>query len=243
MRGGTAVFDRRLIFRSGTRSTTQRGALFAPRTTHRGCAGHPVHSSGRRHRPSVCRACDVRCHRHFSARKRIRGVGGRSVDKPRVCRSRRRNTVAVLDPSGTVISTLTGEAGADGLLVRNGSLYVANANAGTIDEFDTTTLHKTRTVATGLLQPRDLVYAAGALWTQSGSALAQVDVTTGGVTTWPTVSLGGLVSDPANAQEIVTYMIGSSPVSMELSSTSRRELRPGPSPNRKRRRSPPGFPM
>jgi hypothetical protein len=124
------------------------------------------------------------------------------------------NTVAVLDLSGTVISTLTGEAGADGLLVRSGSLYVANANAGTIDEFDTTTLHKTRTVATGLLQPRDLVYAAGALWTQSGSALAQVDVTTGGVTTWPTVSLGGLVSDPANAQEIVTYMIGSSPVSM-----------------------------
>ena len=126
------------------------------------------------------------------------------------------NTVAVLDASGNILSTITGEAGADGLVVHGGGVFVANGNAGTIDEFDTSTLLKVKTVATGLVQPADVVYTAGALWTESNGLLARVNVTTGQVTTWPNVSLGALAADPGNTNEIVTYAPQQSPVALGL---------------------------
>ena len=126
------------------------------------------------------------------------------------------STVAVFDLDGNLVSSITGEAGASGLIVHDGDLYVANANAGTIDEFDTTSLQKVKTVAGGLVQPSDVVYADGDLWTESGSSLAQVDPGTGHVTVWPNLSFGGLAGDPADTDEIVTYAPGQSPVSMGL---------------------------
>jgi hypothetical protein len=126
------------------------------------------------------------------------------------------STVVVLNFDGTIVGTITSEAGACGVLVRNGDLYVADGTAGTIDEFDSTTLQKVRTVATGLSQACDLIFGAGALWTQSGPSLTQVNVSTGSVTTWPNVSLGALAADPANTEEIITYSTLQTPVNMGL---------------------------
>ncbi len=57
--------------------------------------------------------------------------------------------IAVLDFDGNLVTTITGEAGARGLALVGSHLYVVAANAGAIDDIDTTTLTRTRTVASG----------------------------------------------------------------------------------------------
>src|SRR5262245_55204532 len=48
------------------------------------------------------------------------------------------SAVVVLDFDGDMVGTITGEAGARGLALLDGHLYVVAANAGAIDEIDTT---------------------------------------------------------------------------------------------------------
>src|SRR5207245_7850696 len=74
--------------------------------------------------------------------------------------------------------------------VDGSTLYVALTTSGSIDVIDTQTLTRARTLASGLVKPRDLVIAGGRLWTTSGECtqftmqLASVDPATGKVTTF-----------------------------------------------------------
>ena len=75
------------------------------------------------------------------------------------------NSVVVLDLSGTIISTITGENGADGMVELGTTLYVSLFSAGSIDRIDLTTNKETSTLIAGIVQPSDLVYAGSKLWT------------------------------------------------------------------------------
>src|SRR5258708_27090865 len=74
------------------------------------------------------------------------------------------NEIAVFDFGGTLVQTINGEAGAYGMTVVGNHLYVVAANAGAIDEIDTGTLTRTRTVVNGLPGMADVVAANGYLW-------------------------------------------------------------------------------
>jgi uncharacterized repeat protein (TIGR01451 family) len=79
------------------------------------------------------------------------------------------NAVTVFDLSGHVVAVIGGEAGANGMVVSNGRLYVALTDAGAIDVFDTATLARVGQLATGLIEePRSLAMVGGLLWTDDG---------------------------------------------------------------------------
>ena len=104
------------------------------------------------------------------------------------------SSIVVLDYSGRIIKTITGEAGASGMAIRGSTLYVALNTAGAIDKIDTVSLTVTGTLVSGLLRPNDLVLAGGKLWT-----------TTGNCSNW-TVQLVGI--DPAApSPTAVTYPV------------------------------------
>ncbi len=100
------------------------------------------------------------------------------------------NAVVVVDYSGRVVKTFSDEYGADAMVIDGSTLYVALTTSGSIDVIDTQTLTRARTLASGLVKPRDLVIAGGRLWTTSGECtqltlqLARVDPATGKVTTF-----------------------------------------------------------
>jgi hypothetical protein len=79
------------------------------------------------------------------------------------------SSIVVLDYSGTILKTITGEAGASGMAIRGNTLYVALNTAGAIDKIDTGTLRETGQLVSGLLRPRDLVLAGSKLWTTTGN--------------------------------------------------------------------------
>ncbi|MDQ1522069.1 MAG: hypothetical protein QOI55_3142 [Actinomycetota bacterium] len=130
------------------------------------------------------------------------------------------SSVAVLDNDGTLVQTIAGEAGARGLALIGDHLYVVAANAGAIDEIDTTTLTRTRTVSSGLAAMTDIVYASGALWvtTIDGPArttLVRVSIADGATTSFTNVlfpDATGLVGDPADTTQLISYTPGYSPV-------------------------------
>ncbi len=131
--------------------------------------------------------------------------------------------IAVLDFDGNLLDTITGEAGARGLALVGSHLYVAASNAGSIDDIDTTTLTRTRTVASGLVGTSDIVYAAGALWVvttaTTSASLVRVAPSDGAQTSYSTV-LGsayftGLVADPADNNTIFVYDPGISGVTIK----------------------------
>ncbi len=80
--------------------------------------------------------------------------------------------VSVLDFSGHVVKTLTGLAGADGLLVVDQQLYVTLKELGDIEAVNTTTLTDEGPIAHGLTAPTQLVTTGGFLWTVSGTCNA-----------------------------------------------------------------------
>jgi hypothetical protein len=129
------------------------------------------------------------------------------------------NGVAVYDADGKFVTTIAHEAGANGLALADGHLYVAAANAGAIDEIDTTTLTRTRTVASGLSSMTDLVAAGDALWvTAVGSAasavLTRVEIAGGVTTSYPSLGyMNGLAAAPGNPTQLVMYEPGMSPAS------------------------------
>jgi hypothetical protein len=119
--------------------------------------------------------------------------------------------VAVLDFDGNIVGQITGLAGARGLALVGNHVYVAAANAGAIDEIDTSTLTVTRTVATGLVSMKDLVAAGGALWVMSSATLTQVAIADGATTPYGN-ALGpygtGLFGDPADANTLFEFEPG-----------------------------------
>jgi len=99
--------------------------------------------------------------------------------------SPRSSVIVVLDFSGNIVRTITDEPGADAMVVIGSVLYVTLTTAGAIDEIDTGTLSKIRTLTSGLVSPADLVAAAGHLWTTTGpcanwsTQLVSVDLNSG----------------------------------------------------------------
>jgi hypothetical protein len=74
------------------------------------------------------------------------------------------STIAVLDFDGKIVATIAGEAGADGMVLDGSHLYVVASTAGSVDDIDTRTLTRTRTLATGIPGIAAIAAAAGSLW-------------------------------------------------------------------------------
>jgi hypothetical protein len=100
------------------------------------------------------------------------------------------STIVVLDLDGNIVQTISGEAGADAMVVSGSALYVTLTTAGAIDEISTISLSKTKTLITGLVNPADLAMAGGLLWTTTGrcalwsTKLVSVDPATGASRTY-----------------------------------------------------------
>ena len=130
--------------------------------------------------------------------------------------------VAVLDEAGSVVSDITGEPNASGMVVNGGTLYVALCTGTAIDEIDTTTLAKTGSISvpTGIFQFDDhytplaqcpLVEAGGRLWFATGDGsgggpvLASLTLTVPHtLATYPgLVAPGGLLGASGKPNELV----------------------------------------
>jgi hypothetical protein len=75
------------------------------------------------------------------------------------------SSIIVRNVDGTAVTTITGESGAGGMVVKDGTLYVARCGSGIIDTFDTGTLAKTGSIAAASISaPCDLALAGGRLW-------------------------------------------------------------------------------
>ena len=77
------------------------------------------------------------------------------------------NSIVVLDFDGNVVTTISGEQGANGMAIEasTGTLYVALQTANAISKIDTGTLAETsRFATTGMSGPRKLALAGGRVW-------------------------------------------------------------------------------
>ena len=102
------------------------------------------------------------------------------------------SSIVVLDFDGNIVTTITGEQGANGMALdpATGTLYVALQNANAISKIDTGTLAETsRFTTTGMSKPRKIALAGGRVWFDyncggsggiGSAALAGTDVTTEG---------------------------------------------------------------
>jgi len=99
--------------------------------------------------------------------------------------------IVVLDVDGNLVGQIHAETGADAMVLDGTTLYVTLRSAGKIDEIDTRSLTRVKTLAQGLVNPSDLVMAGGRLWTPSGDCgswsvkLASIDPASGAVTLFP----------------------------------------------------------
>jgi hypothetical protein len=118
--------------------------------------------------------------------------------------------IAVLDFNGKLLSTISGETGAGGLALVGSDLYAVAANGTEIDDINTVTLTRTRTLASGFTSIGNLVSAAGALWAIQGTGglLTRVALTDGSTKTYPNPTApyaAFLATDPANANTLISY--------------------------------------
>jgi hypothetical protein len=148
-------------------------------------------------------------------------IGQMAVDQPTSqvfvsCPST--NSVAVMSFSGSLVATITGIAGATGLADVGSEVYVSAVNTGTIDAINTSTLAVQPTGATGLVDPTDLVYGGGYLWStttggtggngcdaQVSNPLYRIDPTTGAVDTYNKVLgtfVDSLIAAPGDPNKI-----------------------------------------
>ena len=133
------------------------------------------------------------------------------------------SSVSVLDFSGAIVATISGEAGANALLVDGSTLYVSTSNG--LDAINTSTLARTATYGAGVLgASRTLVRAGGRIWTTVNDCrtpltanLASVDTGSGAVV----VSTGAysrscpiLTVNPADTNLLIGFGTGSSPASL-----------------------------
>src|SRR3954454_23133035 len=82
--------------------------------------------------------------------------------------SPKQDSILVFDLAGNLLTTITGETGANRMLVLGSTLYVS-LSSGAIDRIDTTSRTGTGALVTGLTTPGDLAYANGLIWTTSGA--------------------------------------------------------------------------
>ena len=124
--------------------------------------------------------------------------------------------IAVLDFTGKIVKTISGESGASGLALVGSDLYVVDSTAGAIDDINTGTLTLTRTLTTGISGMKDIAFGAGSLWVTSGSNLISVALSDGTQTSFtnPFVFGRGLVADPADTNMLFEYDAGDSPVTI-----------------------------
>jgi sugar lactone lactonase YvrE len=129
--------------------------------------------------------------------------------------------IAVLDFDGNVVGSVPNEPGASGMVVVGSHLYVVAQGAASIDDIDTGTLTRTRTLAGGLTGIQDIVAAAGSLWvvtaTGIGTELVRVSTADGTTTAFPNPLnpfATGMASDPADPGTIVLYDVGAEPVTL-----------------------------
>lgn len=142
------------------------------------------------------------------------------------------NAVVVVDYSGNIVTTIQDEYGADAMVISGPMLYVALTTTGSIDEIDTATLTRVKTLASGLVKPRDLAFAGGRLWTTSGDCaqwtmkVASVDPTSGRVAYFDpdrNTNLGycaGFASDAKPGNQLVAWDSGLSPGSITVMDVS-----------------------
>ncbi len=142
------------------------------------------------------------------------------------------NAIVVIDYSGNVVTTIQDEYGADAMVISGSSLYVALTTTGSIDQIDTATLKRVKTVASGLVKPRDLAFAGGRLWTTSGDCaqwtmkLASVDPASGKVAYFDpdrNSNLGycaGFASEAKPGSQLVAWDSGLSPGSITVMDVS-----------------------
>jgi Bacterial Ig-like domain (group 3) len=76
------------------------------------------------------------------------------------------NVVQVYGFSGNLVASISGIAGADGMVIHGSTLYVAASTTGDIVAINLSTLADEGPFATGLVDPGWLVYAGGELWTE-----------------------------------------------------------------------------
>jgi hypothetical protein len=79
--------------------------------------------------------------------------------------------VQVYDFSGNLVTTISGIAGAYGMVIHGTTLYVAESTTGDIEAINLSTFADEGHIATGLVDPRWLVYAGGELWTEEDPAV------------------------------------------------------------------------
>jgi hypothetical protein len=79
------------------------------------------------------------------------------------------SSIVVLDYTGTIVKTITGEAGAYGMALSGSTLYVALSTGGAIEKIDTGTLLDAGQLVNGIVHPTDLVLAGSKLWTTTGN--------------------------------------------------------------------------
>jgi hypothetical protein len=82
--------------------------------------------------------------------------------------------VVVMNDDGTLAAAIPGVAGASGMALAGGTLYVARCGAGTIVEIDPATLQDVGSFSADVTGTCDLVEAGGRLWYPSSGGLASV---------------------------------------------------------------------
>ena len=136
------------------------------------------------------------------------------------------NEILVLDYQGNLVKTISGEPGANGMVLDGSTLYVALSTSGGIDRIDAATLAETSPLTIGsLVSPGELVVAGGTLWTTTADyalvnpfCLTKVDAATGAVTTYASVCQAagiGIRPNPSDSTMLITWEPGVSPATVK----------------------------
>jgi hypothetical protein len=116
------------------------------------------------------------------------------------------STILVRNEDGSAKRSITGEAGAGGMVLDGSTLYVARCGSGVIDEIDTTTLTRTGSIsAPDIAGTCALAEAGGALWyANSSSHLFSVSLDPSHTTTDTGKQIDGeLATTPAHPDWLV----------------------------------------
>lgn len=113
--------------------------------------------------------------------------------------------VVVVNDDGTSAGTISGVAGASGMALTGGTLYVADCGAGSITEIDPVSLTSVGSFSADVTGACDLVAAGGRLWYPSSGGLASVSLDSSHTVVTPGTALpdGILASSSGQPNQIV----------------------------------------
>lgn len=119
--------------------------------------------------------------------------------------------VLVTDTTGHVTKTFSGEAGAAGMVLSGGTLYVARCGTTSIDMIDAASLTKSGSIAVSqtIGTPCDLAKAGGRLWFDSSDHLASVTLDAAHTVTDFADATGGVLSTASGAPRLLLANRGS----------------------------------